>query len=116
MPLTDIERSALAALDEQKLIEALRDLLRISPSVTGQEAAAQHWLGRHMQQLGLDVDLWSIDVTALQKHPSFPGMEVDRSKHEAIGLVGMWQGTPGAHTSTSKRLVFNGHIDVVPEG
>ncbi len=40
MPLTDIERSPLAALDEQKLIGALRDLLRI-PSVTGQEAAAQ---------------------------------------------------------------------------
>ena len=115
MPLTDIERSALAALDEQRLIDALRDLLRI-PGVTGQEAAAQHWLGRHMQQLGLDVDLWTIDVAALQKHPSFPGMEVDRSKHEAIGLVGMWQGTPGAHTPTSKRLVFNGHIDVVPEG
>ena len=115
MPLTDIERSALAALDEQKLIDALRDLLRI-PGVTGQEAAAQRWLGRHMSQLGLDVDLWTIDVAELQKHPSFPGMEVDRSKHEAIGLVGLWQGTAGAHTSTSKRLVFNGPIDVVPEG
>ena len=115
MPLTDIERSALAALDEQKLIEALRDLLRI-PGVTGQEVAAQRWLGRHMQQLGLDVDLWTIDVAELQKLPEFPGMEVDRSKHEAIGLVGMWQGTPGRHISTSKRLVFNGHIDVVPEG
>src|SRR6266699_5751756 len=115
MPLTDIERSALAALDEQKLIDALRDLLRIS-SVTGQEAAAQHWLGRHMQQLSLDVDLWTIDVAALQKHPSFPGMEVDRSKHEAIGLVGMWQGTADVNKWNGKRLVFNGHIDVVPEG
>jgi acetylornithine deacetylase len=115
MPLSDIERSALAALDEQELIGALRDLLRI-PGVTGQEAAAQRWLGRHMQQLGLDVDMWTIDVAALQKHPQFPGMEVDRSKHEAIGLVGIWQGTPGVPTSTSKRLVFNGHIDVVPEG
>ncbi len=115
MPLTNIERDALAALDEQKLIDALRDLLRI-PGVTGQEAAAQRWLGQHMQQLGLDMDLWTIDVAALQKHPHFPGMEVDRSKHEAIGLVGMWQGTPGTHTSTGKRLVFNGHIDVVPEG
>jgi acetylornithine deacetylase len=115
MPLSDIERSALAALDEQELIGALRDLLRI-PGVTGQEAAAQRWLGRHMQQLGLDVDMWTIDVAALQKHPQFPGMEVDRSKHEAIGLVGIWRGTPGVPTSTSKRLVFNGHIDVVPEG
>lgn len=115
MPLTDIERSALAALDEQGLIDALRDLLRI-PGVTGQEAAAQRWLGQHMRQLGLDVDLWTIDVAELQKLPEFPGMEVDRSKTEAVGLVGMWQGTPGTRPSTSKRLVFNGHIDVVPEG
>lgn len=115
MPLTDLERDVLASLDEQQLIDALRGLLRI-PSVTGQEAEAQHWLGQHMRQLGLDVDLWTIDVTALQKHPQFPGMEVDRSQHEAIGLVGIWQGTPGTQTSTGKRLIFNGHIDVVPEG
>ena len=43
MALTEIERGALSALDEQKLIDALRDLLRIQ-SVTGQEATAQHWL------------------------------------------------------------------------
>jgi acetylornithine deacetylase len=125
MPLTGFERSALAALDEQKLIDALRDLLRIQ-SVTGQEATAQHWLGQHMRHLGLDVDLWTIDIESLKKHPRFPGMEVDRSKHEAIGLVGAWQSMVagvGAWqsmvagvSSSDKRLIFNGHIDVVPEG
>jgi acetylornithine deacetylase len=115
MPLTDIERKVLAALDEQGLINALRDLLRI-PSVTGQEAAAQRWLGQHMQQLGLDVDLWTIDVPALQKHPRFPGMEVDRTRSEAIGLVGAWHKTPTWSNPTGKAFVFNGHIDVVPEG
>lgn len=112
MPLTEIERKILAALDEQGLINAFRDLLRI-PSVTGQEAAAQRWLGRHMQQLGLDVDLWTIDIAALQNHPQFPGLEVDRSKAESVGLVGTWQGTT---SMPGKKLVFNGHIDVVPEG
>ncbi len=67
-------------------------------------------------QLGLNVDLWTIDVASLQKHPQFPGMEVDRSKNEAIGLVGTWQGTGGGDKSRDKRFVFNGHIDVVPEG
>src|SRR6266702_6105285 len=114
MPLTEIERDALSALDEQRLIDALRDLLRIQ-SLTGQEAAAQHWLGHHMRQLGLDVDLWTIDVAALQKHPQFPGVAVDRSKHEAIGLVGMWRGTAGVNKSNGKRLAFNGHTDFVPE-
>jgi acetylornithine deacetylase len=114
MPLTEIEREALSALDEQGLIDALRDLLRMQ-SLTGQEATSQRWLGHHMEQLGLEVDLWTIDVASLQKHPQFPGMEVDRSTSEAIGLVGTWQKT-GRDTSIDKSFVFNGHIDVVPEG
>ncbi len=115
MPLTEIEKGALDALDEQRLIDALRDLLRIQ-SVTGHEFIAQHWLGQHMRHLGLDVDLWTIDIESLKKHPRFPGMEVDRSKHEAIGLVGTWQSIAGGVRSSDKRLIFNGHIDVVPEG
>ena len=114
MPLSTLEQTALAALDEQGLLDSFRHLLRI-PSVTGHEAAAQHWLGQHMRQLGLAVDLWTIDLPEMKKHPQFPGMEVDRSQHEAVGLVGTWQreatsGTPG------NRLIFNGHIDVVPTG
>lgn len=115
MPLTEIEREALAALDEKGLIDALRDVVRI-PSLTGQEATAQRWLGQHMEQLGLDIDLWTIDVASLQDHPEFPGMEVDRSKNEAIGLVGTWQRAGGGDRSRHKKFIFNGHIDVVPEG
>jgi len=109
MALSLTERAALAALDERGLLAAIRDLLRI-PSITGQEAEAQRWLARHMQQLGLDVDLWKIDVAQARRHPQFPGMEVDRGGHEALGLVGAWQAGAGP------RLIFNGHIDVVPEG
>ena len=115
MPLTAMEREALSALDEQGLINALRDLLRIR-SLTGQEATSQRWLGHHMEQLGLDVDLWTIDAASLQKHPQFPGMEVDRSKSEALGLVGTWQRRRDGNRSSYKRFIFNGHIDVVPEG
>lgn len=122
MSLSKIEQKALASLDEQSLVNAFRQLLRI-PSVTGQEAEAQHWLAQHMLHAGLDVDLWTIDVAQIQKHPQFPGMEVDRRQREALGLVGTWQPTPeqerlqasSAKTGT-KRLIFNGHIDVVPEG
>ena len=113
-PLTAHEQTALSALDEQGLIQAFQHLLRI-PSVTGQEADAQRWLGQHMQQLGLRVDLWTIDVEALQRQPQYPGMEVDRSHSESLGLVGTWQREETSHPS-SKRLIFNGHIDVVPEG
>ena len=120
MSLTEREQTALAALDEQGLIADLRTLLRI-PSITGQEAAAQRWLAQQMQQSGLDVDLWTIDVPATRQHPRFPGMEVERGAHEALGLVGTWHGSSGSSGSTQqrqagKRLIFNGHIDVVPVG
>src|SRR5260221_12436921 len=113
MPLSALEQTALAALDEQGLVNAFRSLLRI-PSITGHEAAAQQWLGRHMQELGLDVDLWKIDVAELQKHPQFPGMEVDRSTHDALGLVGIWQGETG--TAAGRGLLFYGHVDGVSGG
>ncbi len=106
---TEIEQRALNALDEAGLVETLRALLR-HRSITGHEAGAQRWLGEQMRLMGLDVDLWTIDVAALQQHPAFPGMEVERGERTAIGLVGTWQG------GTGKRLIFNGHIDVVPEG
>ncbi len=115
MPLSEREQSVLAALDERGLIEAFRALLRI-PSLTGQEAEAQRWLAQHMRQMGLEVDLWPIDVAAMRRHPQFPGMEVDRSGHEALGLVGIWHGSPAGTAGNSKHLMFNGHIDVVPVG
>lgn len=109
MAFSALEKQALASLDEAGLLQTLRALLRI-PSVTGREAEAQHWLAGQMQLAGLDVDLWPIDVVALQQRPDFPGLEVERSQHEATGLVGTLQHGAGP------RLIFNGHIDVVPEG
>jgi acetylornithine deacetylase len=111
MPLTELEQKALASLDEVGLVAALRDLLRI-PSITGNEAEAQRWLGERMLEAGLDVDIWTIHVPELQQHVDFPGMEVERDQRESIGLVGTWRSADG----TGKRLILNGHIDVVPEG
>ncbi|GCE09660.1 ArgE/DapE family deacylase [Dictyobacter aurantiacus] len=111
MALTAIEQKVLDSLDEDGLLASVRELLRL-PSRTGQEAEAQHWLARRMRDFGLSVDEWTIDVAELRRQASFPGMEVDRSEREAVGLVGTWQGGSEA----GRRLIFNGHIDVVPEG
>ncbi|MBO0793757.1 MAG: ArgE/DapE family deacylase [Ktedonobacteraceae bacterium] len=111
MPFTEREQRALSALDQAGLLNTLRDLLRI-PSVTGREAEAQRWLSEQMRAVGLDVDLWTIDVEELRGRADFPGMEVNRAGHEALGLVGSWRGSE----TTGRRLIFNGHIDVVPEG
>jgi len=109
--VTEQEQRVLDALDEAGLVETLQMLLR-HRSITGHEAGAQRWLSEQMRAIGLDVDLWTIDVEELRQHPAFPGMEVERTGRTALGLVGSWQGGGGE----GKRLIFNGHLDVVPEG
>jgi len=71
------------------------------------EVMAQRWAAATLQGLGLDVDLWRLDLDALRADPDYPGEEVERE--EAWGCVGVSApGTPA--------LVLNGHLDVVPSG
>ncbi|MER5434916.1 ArgE/DapE family deacylase [Streptomyces sp. NPDC002588] len=108
--LSDREAAALAAVDETDAVKTLLELIAI-PSVTGSaaESELQHRLAGRLERLGLDVDLWSMDLPALLAHPDFPGMEVPRE--EAWGLVG--------HTGDGgdgPTLILQGHVDVVPPG
>lgn len=107
-----------------------RDLAQLVsyPSVGGSEAEAsvQRWCAATLQGLGLDVDLWPIDLDALRADPDYPGEEVERA--EAWGCVGTWRprsgggaGPRAAEGSGSSpdeppALVLNGHVDVVPPG
>lgn len=60
-----------------------------------------------MEESGMKVDVWSIDLRELARHPSF-STEIPRS--EALGVVGrVGQGSGPV-------LVLNGHVDVVPAG
>ncbi|MCU1691499.1 MAG: peptidase, partial [Frankiales bacterium] len=100
---------ALAMVTAAPLVGLLQDLLAV-PSVTGSDAEseAQHALARRLSGVGMDVDLWSVDLPATLRHPDFPGLEAPRT--EAWGLVGAWGGDDGP------TVVLNGHIDVVPPG
>ncbi len=96
-----------------------RDLAQLVsyPSVGGSEAEAsvQRWCAATLQGLGLDVDLWPIDLDALRADPDFPGEEVERG--EAWGCVGTWRPTGSTDdTLGTPELVLNGHVDVVPPG
>ncbi|PRX22156.1 ArgE/DapE family deacylase [Actinoplanes italicus] len=104
------EVSALAAIDEQAIARELMELLAV-PSVTGSpaESELQHLLAARLERLGLDVDLWSMDLPALRAHPGFPGTEAPRD--EAWGLVAT---TPA--TSDGPTVILQGHVDVVPPG
>ena len=88
-----------------------RDLAQLVSyaSVGGSESevAVQRWCAATLQGLGLDVDLWRLDLDELRADPDYPGEEVERE--EAWGCVGVsGEGTPA--------LILNGHVDVVPPG
>lgn len=104
----DVEARVLEAVDERWALARLRELVAI-PSVTGSaaESEAQHRVAGWLTDLGLDVDLWPIDLAVLAEDPEWPGMEAARD--EAWGLV-------GAIGDEGPTLVLSGHIDVVPAG
>ncbi|MGW4019917.1 ArgE/DapE family deacylase [Streptomyces sp. NPDC005009] len=108
--LTGEEAAALAAVDEGALGRTLLELVAV-PSVTGSgaESELQHRLAGRLESLGMDVDLWSMDLPALRAEPDFPGTEAPRE--EAWGLVGT---TPDGGDGPT--LILNGHVDVVPPG
>ena len=107
--LSELERTVLDHIDEAALVAHLVDLVRV-PSITGTSAESdlQDLSARHLDQLGFDLDVWSLDLEALRADPEFPGSEAPRS--EGVGVVAT---TPGGGTPA---LVLQGHVDVVPIG
>ena len=106
--LSDLELRALAWVDERELVRDLVELVAV-PSVSGSDAECdvQHRLAKQAGELGLDVDLWQLDLDRLTADPAFPGWEAPRT--EAWGLVA--SSGPG-----EPELVLQGHVDVVPGG
>jgi acetylornithine deacetylase len=104
------EERALAAIDRSAVASSLVELLAV-PSISGSDAESdvQHLLSKEVRELGLDVDLWAMDVPGLSTADGFPGVETERS--EAWGLVGTQVGE-----SDLPALVLQGHVDVVPPG
>lgn len=108
------EAAALAAIDEAGTAGMLLDLLRV-PSVTGSaaESELQHQLAGHLDGLGMNVDLWSMDLAELRGLPGFPGTEAPRD--EAWGLAAVTPDDDGGG-GDGPTLILQGHVDVVPPG
>jgi acetylornithine deacetylase len=100
------ETDVLNRINRDELVADLSALIAIE-SLGGAETPAQTWMAQRLGQLGLDVDMWDLDFTALARHPAF-SMEVPRE--HGVGVVGTL-GDGGGPT-----LVLNGHVDVVPVG
>jgi acetylornithine deacetylase len=109
--LSRSEQRALDAVDLEAAVGLLLDLLEI-PSMPGSDAEAeiQHVLAERMRQLGLDVDLWQIDLARAAATPGYPGMEAER-----LAAWGLVANRPGS-CSEEPALVLQGHVDVVPPG
>jgi len=100
------EADVLNAIDRDALLSDLSALIAIE-SLGGHETPAQEWMAERLGTLGLAVDVWPIDFSALQAHPSF-SMEVPRT--DGLGVVGTLGDGDGPV------FVLNGHVDVVPVG
>jgi acetylornithine deacetylase len=110
-PLPPAVATAVNAVQPERLVALLQQLISV-PSVTGSaaESDAQHRVGRRLDAMGLDTDVWRLDLPALTADRQFPGLEAARD--EAWGVVGSWRGTD----ADAATVVLNGHIDVVPPG
>ena len=101
------EERVLENLDTDGMLTFLERLVGIA-SLGGDETPAQELVAGWMENNGLEVDVWELDLPALRRHPAFSA-EIERE--EALGVVGLLgQGRSG------RKLILNGHVDVVPPG
>lgn len=98
-------RDAVRSLRDE-LVELALELVR-TPSVTGDEDAAQATLASRLTDWGLEIDAWTID-SSITSHRAYcdDGLPVERKN-----LVARW----GPNDDVAA-LILNGHIDVVPPG
>ena len=90
-------------------VDLLRQLVA-TPSITGDEAAAQAVVAEVLDDLGLAVDTWSPTREELADHPSFSDDGLPLGTRPVV--VGRLEG----QDPDAPPLVLNGHIDVVPVG
>lgn len=106
--IDDFEARVLAAIDRlEPQYRALLQLLVQTPSPLGEEGAAQAIVARQMRDIGLKVDSFDVDPSALSGDPTFNPSP--RSYANRPCVVGRLKGSGGGRS-----LVLNAHIDTVP--
>ena len=94
--------------NQSQTVGFLQDILHI-PSVTGHEGNIQRFISEYIAGMGEEVDAFVPDLDALRTHPAF--VEVFQSYDNRPNVVGILKGEGGGRS-----LLFNGHVDVIPEG
>jgi acetylornithine deacetylase len=98
---------AAVAAQSREAVEALRTLVR-TPSVTGDENAAQECMRQLLVEAGMTVDVFTPTRDEVEGHPSFSDDGLPLGDRTVV--VGHLGATSGP------QIVLNGHIDVVPVG
>lgn len=102
----EAEARALDAVDLDGLVATLCDLIGYV-SDQGHEVTIQHHMAGLLAGMGMDTDVWDIDLDRLRQHPAH-AVEIERER--AVGVLGRWGRGQGPS------LILNGHVDVVPAG
>jgi acetylornithine deacetylase len=89
------------------LVELTRDLIRLQ-SITGDEGAAQAHITGKLAEMGLALDVFEPDLSALETHPAYHRVE-NLSFKGRPNVVATWKGRGGGRS-----LILNGHIDTIP--
>ena len=90
------------------MVSFLQKLIQI-PSVTGNESAVQDLLENYLINLDLTVDKFVPSLDELRKHPAY--VKESGPYENRPNIVAIFKGTGGGRS-----LLFNGHVDVIPEG
>jgi acetylornithine deacetylase len=111
MDTTPTTEQIIAAADAlyDESVELLSELVR-HPSTLGNEASAQNYIAKVFADLGLMVDKFEIDLNTIKDEPGFSPVDWSYKGKENVVAVHQPQ------RNTGRSLIFNGHMDVVPEG
>jgi len=97
-------------IDENRdeLIAFLQKIIRI-PSVTGDEGPVQDYLNGYLKEMGMETDMFVPNLDELKTHTAY--VKESHPYHGRPNIVASIKGSGGG-----KSLLFNGHVDVIPEG
>jgi len=100
----------------RKIEEKRRDIIRFAqklvqtPSDTGEEGEIQKVVEKKLRDLGLELDVFEIDVGLLSKHTGFVPPEDYRASYE--GRPNVVRSVKG--TGHGRSMILMGHVDSVP--
>lgn len=112
---SDVQRKLYDAIDSRRnvTVDFLKKLVQ-TPSVTGSEGKCAQVCYDKIKQIGLEADMWELNVDEMRKHPAYndviklPPLDYPLSYAGRPNVVGVYRGG-----GEGRSLILNGHMDTV---